>query len=270
MRPGIYLLALGTAAAGIFDLIWGEFESAHQPIQAWGDHIPGQQVFAYITAIWLIAAGAAILWRVTARAGAAATAIIYFIFTLFWLPRFYTAHHILGYRAGVYVGVLAGACTQVIVVAAAVLVYVSLAARKSFSPRTVLIARWIIGLSTVDFGLAHLAGVKENAVLVPKWMPLGGDFWTIVTGICFVLAGTAIVSGILDVLASRLLTLMLLVFSAVALVPLIIADPHDHTAWGANAYNLAAVGSIWIFADSIANRPEEWLGASAHTPTSAA
>jgi len=41
----------------------------------------------------------------------------------------------------------------------------------------------------------------------------GGNFWAILTGTAFALAGIAILSGILDVLAARLLALMLLVFS---------------------------------------------------------
>jgi hypothetical protein len=75
-----------------------------------------------------------------------------------------------------------------------------------------------------------------------------------VTGICFVLAGLAILSGILDVLAARLLALMFLVFNLVALPPFIFANPHRHAAWGGNAYNLAAVASAWILAASLANR----------------
>src|SRR3954470_7816399 len=66
MQIGVYLYGLGSVAAGITNLVWGEFESAHQPIQAWGEHIPGVTVFAYIAAIWLIAAGAAVLWRTSA------------------------------------------------------------------------------------------------------------------------------------------------------------------------------------------------------------
>jgi len=105
--------------------------------------------------------------------------------------------------------------------------------------------------------LAHLTGVEDNAVYVPKWMPLGGEFWTVATGICFVLAGLAILSGILDVLAARLLALMLLVFSVVTLVPRIFAFPHRHDVWGGNAYNLAAVGAAWILAESLASRDAE-------------
>ena len=57
------------------DLVWGEFEAAHQPIQALSDPLPAVKMLAYIAAIWLIAAGASILWRMNARAGAAALAI---------------------------------------------------------------------------------------------------------------------------------------------------------------------------------------------------
>ena len=88
-------------------------------------------------------------------------------------------------------------------------------------------------------------------------MPLGGEFWTIVTGICFVLAGLAILSGIQDVLAARLLALMFLVFNLVALPRFIFAHPKNHAAWGGNAYNLAAVAAAWILADSIASHNAE-------------
>jgi uncharacterized membrane protein len=257
MRVGVYVYGMATVAAGIFDLVWGDFDASHQPIQAFGDHIPGVEILAYITGVWMIAGGAAILWRRTAKAGAAALAVIYFIFAVFWLPRFYTAPHFLGFRIPVFIGVLGGIGTQLIVVAAGALVYASLATHSSSWPRTILIARWIFGLCSVDFGLTHLTGVKGNVVYVPKWMPLGGEFWVIVTGLCFVLAGLAILSGIWDVLAARLLALMFLVFNAVALPRFIFANPRDHAAWGGNAYNLAAVAAAWILADSIASRHAE-------------
>jgi len=202
----------------------------------------------------MIVGGAAILWHRSTRAGAAAVAVIYFIFAVFWLPRFYTAPHVLGFRISVLIGVLAGVGTQLIVAASALLLHATLARRSLSRQQTIRFARWIFGLCSVGFGLGHLTNVKYNVVYVPKWMPLGGEFWTIVTGICFVLAGLAILSGILDVLAARLLGLMLLVFSALTLMPKIFVFPHRHDVWGGNAYNLAAVGAAWIFADSIAGR----------------
>jgi hypothetical protein len=254
MRVGVYVYGIASIAAGILDLIWGEFESAHQPIQAWGDHIPGVTIFAYIAALWLIAGGAAMLWRNSERFGAAALAILYGIFTGFPLPRLYTAPHVFGHRPAVYIGVFVGVGQQLILFVAAAVLYASLSLRGSLSPRAALIARWTFGLCIVDFGLAHLVAVPIVAPFVPKWMPLGGTFWTVLTGIAFMLAGLAIVSGMLDVLAARLLGLMLLIFSLLLLTPKIFATPHNHVAWGANAYNLTAVGAAWIVAEWLAIR----------------
>ncbi len=252
MKVGAYVYGIASIAAGVLDLVWGEFEAAHQPIQAWGDHIPGVTIFAYIAVLWLIAGGAAILWRQSARFGAAALTILYGIFAVFPLPRFYTAPHVFGHRPAVYIGVFVGVGQQLILVVAAAVLYAALSVRGSLSPRAALIARWVFGLCTVDFGLAHFIAVPIVAPMIPRWMPLGGVFWTVLTGIAFVLAGLAILSGILDVLAAWLLGLMLLVFSLLVLTPSIFTSPHNHVAWGANAYNLTAVGAAWIVAEWLA------------------
>lgn len=253
MRIGVYVYGIASVAAGIFDLVWGEFDPDHQPLQAWGDHIPGVTVFAYIAAILLIVGGAAVLWRNSERFGAAALAILYGIFVLFPLPRFYTAPHYVGYSPAVYIGVLAGVCQQMILCVAAAIVW-QLAAHGSLSHKADLIARWTFGLCSVDFGLTHLTGIRFANPFVPRWIPLGATFWTVLTGIAFVLAGLAIVSGVLDVVGARLLGLMLLVFSLLVLTPPIFASPHEHVPWGANAYNLTAVGAAWIVADWLATR----------------
>ncbi len=210
---------------------------------------------AYIAAVGLIAGGAALLSRRTGRFGAVTLAIIYGAFGVASFPRFYTAPHFLGRKINVYIGVLGQVGEQLILVVAAAIVYTSLAQPGTWSPRAARIARWTFGLCTITFGLAHLTGVQDVAPMVPAWMPLGGSFWTILTGIAFVLAGLGIVSGVLDALAARLLGIMLLVFSALVLAPLIIAAPHDHVSWGGNAYNLAAVGAAWIVADWLITCP---------------
>ena len=231
------------------DLVWGEFDPSDQPLQAWGDHIPGAKISAYIAAIWLVVAGGALLWRRSRRSAAASLTILYGIFVLFPLPRFYTAPHFLGYRPAVYIGVLGSVCQEIILFIAAVVAWKSLSGRDSLSHRTAVIARWTFGLCSVDFGLGHLTAIKTVVPLIPKWIPLGATFWAVLTGIAFVLAGLAIVSGVLDVLAARLLGLMLLAFSALALAPMIFSFPRDHASWGANAYNLTAVGAAWIVAE---------------------
>jgi uncharacterized membrane protein len=254
---GLYFYAFGSFTAGVFDLIWGNFDTAHQPLQAWGDNIPGATVFAYITGVWMVAGGLALLWRRSRGAGGAALAAIYFIFALFWLPRFYTAPHYLGIRIPVYIGVFGGVGIELIAFAAGVLVWASsmenmegMEERASSRARVVLAMRWVFGICTVSFGLQHLTNIKNNLEYVPKWLPPGAQFWVIVTGVCFVLAGLAILTRIQDVLAAWLLGLMFLVFNLTILPTYIFADPKNHASWGGNAYNLAAVGSAWILAEA--------------------
>jgi uncharacterized membrane protein YphA (DoxX/SURF4 family) len=254
MKIGVYVYGIAAVAYGITDLVWGEFDPSDQPLQAWGDHIPGAKIFAYIAAIWLVVAGAALLWRGSRRFAAASLAVLYGIFVLFPLPRFYWGPHVHGHRAYVYFGVLGDVCQEIILFVAAVIVWKSLSGRDSLSQRAARLIRWTFGLCSIDFGLAHLTAVWTVVPMIPKWMPFGAIFWAELTGIAFVLAGAAIVSGVLDVLAARLLGLMLLVFSVLALAPLISSSPRDHASWGANAYNLTAIGAAWIVAEWLATR----------------
>lgn len=255
MNLGILVYALATIATGAIDLAWGSFAAGYEPIQAFGDNVPGRQFMAYVAGVCLVVAGAAILWRRTARGGALALSVFYGIFTIFWLPRLYTAPHFLGYRPAVYIGVLDGVGQQIVLLAAAVIVYAVYSPENvRLRMRTTSVTRWIVGLSSVEFGLAHLTGIAAVAPLVPKWLPPGQNFWVVVTGIAFVLAGIGILSQMLDVLAARLLALMLLVFSAIVLAPNLAAFPHAKDAWDANAFNLAAVAAVWISAQWLAAR----------------
>jgi predicted tellurium resistance membrane protein TerC len=142
---------------------------------------------------------------------------------------------------------------QLILVAAAAILGLPVSTPGSGSLRRVtLISRWTFGLAAISFGLVHLTNVAATARMIPGWMPLTPAFWTVFTGIAFALAGLAVLARVLDVLAARLLAMMLLLFNVLVLVRLPFASPHNHVAWGANAYNLAAAGAVWIFAESIA------------------
>jgi len=248
MKFASRLFGIASALAGLLDLIWGEFEPAHQPIQAWSDHIPGLGALASIAAIWLIVGGLALLVRPAARAGAAALAILYGIFCFFPLPRVISAPHYLGHHSAVYIGVLVGVAQQLIVFVAALLLWLYLGDHRQHSRLITVLARILFGLCSIDFGLGHFTNISGTGEMIPTWMPGSGAFWTVVTGTAFLLAGMAILTGLLDVLAARLLGLMLLLFSALVLTPRLFAAPHSHVGWGGNAYNLTAVAAAWILA----------------------
>ncbi len=259
MKLGAYIFGIASAASGILDLVWGEFERDHQPLQAWGDWIASIRVLAYIGAAWLIVGGAAVLWKKTERFGAVALTILYGIFVLFPLPRYVIAPRYLGYSLGTYLGVTGSEAEQVVLFLAAAILCGVYSERRSLPPRLASIARWAFGLCVIFFGLGQFIepGYQMTVQMVPKWMPLGGPFWAIFTGICFVLAGIAIARDVLGAAGARWLGIMLLAFSALILVELPFAAPHDHVAWGANAYNLTVVGAAWIVADWLTERRRE-------------
>lgn len=254
MKVGIWFYGLGTALTGILDIAWGAFDASHQPIQALGKNLPGQHILAYVAGIWLVAAGLAILWRRSARVGAAASAIAYLIFAALWLFRYYAGIHALGWRLDILAGVSFGLGQQLMLVAPAALVYVSVASTNSlWQKRATIAARWLLGLPPVIFGLLHLIGIRTFANIVPKWMGFG-EFWAALAGIAFILAGVAICSGMKDVAAAKLLALMLLLFEGLVEIPPIFIRLHNQGTWGAAVYNLAAIGACLTFAEFLASR----------------
>jgi uncharacterized membrane protein len=257
MKVGVWFYGLATALTGILDIAWGDFDASHQPIQSLGKNFPGQHLLAYVAGVWLVAAGLAILWRRSARMGAAASAIVYLIFMALWLPRYYAGIHALGWRIDVLLGISFGLAQQVFLVAPAAIVYASTASPDSLlQQRTAIAARWMLGLPPIVFGLFHLAAIHVFASIVPQWMPFR-DFWAVLTGIAFILAGIAICSRIMDVLALRLLALMLLLFEGLVEIPPIFMRLHNQPTWGAAVYNLTAIGACLIFAEFLARRANQ-------------
>jgi len=252
MKVGVWFYGLGTILTGILDIAWGTFDRSHQPIQFLVKSLSAQHILVYVTGVLLVAAGLAILWRRSARIGAAASAIAYLIFAAFWLVRYYAGVHTLGWRIDVLLGVSFGLAQQLMLVAPAAIVYASTASPDSLLPkRAAIAARWMLGLPPVLFGIFHLIGVRVFASIVPHWMSFG-YFWAV----AFLLAGCAICSGIMDVPAARLLALMLLLFEGFVEIPPIFIRPHNEATWGAAVYNVTAIGACWIFAEFLASRAD--------------
>jgi uncharacterized membrane protein len=254
MGLGRYVLGVAAIATGVVDLIWGKFESAHEPIQAFGDNLTGQGGFANLVAIVLVVGGATLMWRRSVRFGAVLLGIAYVVFAIFWAPRIYWTMVIPGVGWRGTIGAIGGVGQQVIVIAAAAIIYAAASSGSSWTSRVTRIVPWAFGVSVIFFGLAHFTGFESTASMVPRWIPPNADFWVIFTGMAFVAAGIGISLGVLDVLAARSLTLMLLVFAAVVLPRYIFQYPHNEIPWGSNAYNLAATGASWVLADWLASR----------------
>lgn len=44
MKLSVYAFGLAVIFAGAVDIVWGRFDPGHQPLQAFGDHVPGAQI----------------------------------------------------------------------------------------------------------------------------------------------------------------------------------------------------------------------------------
>jgi uncharacterized membrane protein len=251
MKIGAWFYGLATIAFGILDLIWGQFERPHQPIQSLS---PVMHFLVYIAAVWMIAAGLAMLWGRSARMGAAASALIYTIFAACWLVWFFERIHAVGWRMEVIFGFAFSFSQAVFLIAPAVIVYAASGTDDLVSEEQAAeAARWMLGLPPILFGLAHLIGLRVFATIVPHWLRFG-TAWAALTGVAFALAGIAICVRKVDVVAARLLVLMLVVFEFLVELPPVFVRLHSQPTWGAAVYNLVAIGGVWIFAEFVASR----------------
>lgn len=105
------------------------------------------------------------------------------------------------------------------------------------------------GICATSFALYQAFYLDYTATLVPKWFPPGQMFWTVATTVAFGLAAAALLINRQALLATRLLTLMLVLFGLFVWVSALLADPHSHSNWGEFTENYAIAGAAWILAD---------------------
>ena len=96
--------------------------------------------------------------------------------------------------------------------------------------------------------------MSATASFVPTWIPPGPMFWAVATTIAFALAAISLFTGRQASLASKLLTLMLVLFGLIVWLPALFGTPHDQTVWAGNTQNFAVAAAAWIVADYINQR----------------
>jgi uncharacterized membrane protein YphA (DoxX/SURF4 family) len=227
-------------AFGVLALAWRDFNTWQQ-IRPLGNP-PHREILVYIAAAIEIVGGVAIQWRRTARAGAIALGTIYLVFALLWVPLIIEKPQVFDRFANFF--------EQFSLVSGALIVYASFG--PSDSARGAKLARigyfWF-ATCVVSFTLEQLLYLSGTADFVPKWIPPGQMFWAITTTIAFALAAIALLSGRSALLASRLLTAMIVGFGLLVWLPAPFGDRHSLTNWAGNAENLAIAGAAWIVAD---------------------
>ncbi|MGB6384627.1 MAG: DoxX family membrane protein [Terriglobales bacterium] len=243
MAFGWRVYGLGVMALGIASLAFGNFDPG-QPVPK---NFPARTVLAYAAGVFMVVAAAAVEWRRTAARGAAALSIYYGLFVVILMY----GRLLLKYYA-VY-GIYEEIAMQLAIAVGALIIYANTAGiDEALAARLTRLGRLMFGVCVLVFGGAHFVYMNLTAPLVPKWLPPTQQFWGYVTGVCFIAAGIAILTGVQARLAAILLTAMLASFGLLANGPVLLANHSTHFNWSESAVNLAVVGAAWVVADSLA------------------
>lgn len=251
MALGRRVYGLGVMALGVACLAFREFDPG-QPVPG---HFPARTALAYAAGVFMVVAAAAVEWRRTAAWGAAALTVYYAIFVVILMNG-----RLLLTDYAVFV-TYENIAMQLAIAAAGLIVYANTAkidaADAALAARLTRLGRLAFGVCALVFGVAHFVYMNNTASLVPKWLPPTQEFWGYATGVGFVAAGIAILSGVQARLAAILLTAMLASFGLLANGPVLLADRSSHWNWSESAVNLAVVGAAWVVADSLARLGRE-------------
>jgi hypothetical protein len=230
---GAAALALGAASLALHV----------QLVSSWT--LPGRVVFLDVTAAAQIAGGLAIQFPRSARLGAILLLAVYGLFACTFVPEIFAHPGVYASWGDVFYSL------GLVVGAAVTYVLASPSAPGSTMPANAAVI--VFGLCNISYAIEQLEFFARTASLVPKWVPLGGSFWTIVTTVAFALAGMALLVRFQALLASRLLTLMLLIFGVTIWIPMLIAQPGHLGNWSEGLETFALAGAAWIVADFLAN-----------------
>jgi hypothetical protein len=226
---GGHLFGVAALASGAITLTWHDSS----------DRLPLRYA-VYAASVAQVVGGAAIQFRRTEKTAAVVLAAAYLVFVLLCVPDIVSTPEVYNSWGNFF--------EQFSLLTGAAIVY----ARWSspWSPQTLgRIGRILLGICTASFTLEQAIYLGPTAHLVPKWLPPSPMFWAVTTTVFFALAAVGLLMNRMSLLASRLLTLMLVLFGLLVWVPLVLADPHSHTNWSEIAETFAIAGAVWILAD---------------------
>jgi hypothetical protein len=235
---GRHVFGVAALASGLITLVWHDYNEWHQV-----------RTIVYAAAAAQIFGGAAIQFHRTAKTGAAVLGAAYLVFVLLGVPGIVAAPRIYNSWGNFF--------EQFSLVCGAAIVCARLL--SAWSRETLnRIGGILLGICATSFALEQSFYLNATANLVPKWVPPSQMFWAVTTTVFFALAAVALLANRIALLATRLLTLMLVSFGLLVWVPLLVSDPHNHTNWDETAETFAIAGAAWILADLLGeNRPDD-------------
>jgi uncharacterized membrane protein len=246
---GRCVFAATLIALGVWGLIHGDFAPIWTPVPS---HWPMREALAYACAVVAAAGGAGLIWRRTVALAGGVLAL--------WLAGWMLAIKVPAIVGAPLMAAAWESCGETAtIVAAAWMLFASAATPQGplaavAGPRGQRLARWLYGAALLAFGAAHLAYVKETASLVPAWLP-DPVVWVWITGLAYIAAGGAMLSGIGAQLAGVLAALQVGAFTLLIWAPAIAAPGAGADVWSEAAISWTLTASAWVIAERLRRRP---------------
>jgi hypothetical protein len=234
---GRHLFGVAALAFGVMTLVWPDYKDWAQ-LRSILNATDGP-IFLYIAAAAQILGGIAIQFPRTAKMGAAVLGVTYLVLALLYVPRIVARPQVYD-RWGNFFEWFS-------LVIGPAIVYGRL---SRGSPKTLgRIACILLGVCVASFTVEQAIHLGDTASLVPKWFPPSQMFWAVATTFAFGLAAVALLTNRMALLATRLLTAMLVIFGLLVWVPILFSDPHSQANWSETIETFAIAGVAWILAD---------------------
>ncbi len=226
---GRHVFGLASLSFGLITLAWHDYNGWH-PLR----------YIVYAAAAAQILGGAAIQFRRLAKTGAAVLGAAYLAFTVLCVPGIVAEPQIYNSWGNFF--------EQFSLLTGATIVYAHVS--SAWSPETLhRTGRILLGICAASFTLEQAFYLHATTNLVPKWLPPSQMFWAVTTTVLFALAAVALLTNRAALLATRLMTIMLVIFGLLVWVPLLLSDPRNHANWSEGAETFEIAGAAWILAD---------------------
>jgi len=240
---GVTFLAVAAIAYGIACFLQRDFAIYWQPVP---ESLPLRQPLAFLSAGLLVLGGVGLLSARTVRPAAMILLTLFALYDACYVLQLVDQHT----RPKAVLGLAEQ--TSVVVGSWAILLRM-----RGDGSAGVTTARIVFGTCSLLFALAHFAGLRPTADMVPEWMPGGQVFWALATGLGHFAVGLGLIANRLAVPATRIGALMYVCFALFVWLTGAVTHPTEWLRWAGVAISLCMAAALWLVGDLLASRKAE-------------